>query len=396
MEPLDPLDALPADLRLMVMHQPLDDERVTIRKALGVRGASRELLLKTDADMCLAVGHTLAAMLPCVDPHAAGRALARQFTRGRPAGTRAVGWKAALDFITLIRLCCRHGGVVAGSAALFLERACIERACVERASADQPAWIPNDVDCFLDDKECIAPLLQALGARGLSREITIDRAGTRYSMTYPGRWPPDQFVSTAAPTTEGIVDSVIYGLMVGDTALQLIIQQIAPDFPAANVQACDCHLVPNTGCRACMHFSVPDPNDGYVSVWPARAPHTRFDLDGVCVAIRRADGAAGAADGPLEINRLCGAGPPTMTLRPQAVWSVDGNGAHQLHPPATLERMIRRVNRYVTRGFNRVVIPREFHLRLDPPVTLAVPELVHDLMVEYLSFSPVAVTVEWG
>ncbi len=34
MEPLDPLDALPADLRLMVMHQPVDAERVTIRKAL--------------------------------------------------------------------------------------------------------------------------------------------------------------------------------------------------------------------------------------------------------------------------------------------------------------------------------------------------------------------------
>jgi hypothetical protein len=321
-----------------------------------------------------AVGLVLAAMLPC-DPSVAGRALARRFATTR----------AALDFLALIRLCCRHQGVVAGSAALFVERAC-------RAHADEdPAWLPGDVDCFFDDPQDARRLLDELVARpGQSRSITVDRAGTRSRDRFTGTLPRPWLVD-ASVDPQPLGDSVIYGIQVGGTALQLVVQKLVPGVPARTVVACDCHRMPATGCRACMHVGGVDRDESYASVWPARAPHARFDLDAVCVAIRRADGTAA-----LEIDRLCGGDRPALTLRPQAVWSVDRDGAPQLHPPEVMERIIRRVNKYVTRGFNRVIVPREFHLRLDPPVRVAVPELFLQLLGNYMSHSQVRLTIDWG
>ncbi len=202
---------------------------------------------------------------------------------------------------------------MAGSAALFIERACVAR------SDDDPVWLPNDVDCFFDDAQDAHRLLDELVARpGQSRAVTIDRHGTRSSGRYDGSLPLWYPVGSAAEP-QPLGNSVTYGLTVGRTALQLIIQKIVPSYPELNVAACDCHRLPATGCHACMHAST-DVHEAYASVWPARAPHSRFDLDGVCVAIRRAGGDA------LEVDRLCGGGPPRMTLRPQAVWSVDQHG----------------------------------------------------------------------
>jgi len=401
------MDSLAGDVRRMVMRRPLDDEGVVVGKALCVRGASRALLLKTDADMCLAVGRALAAVLPCADPLVAGHALTRLFARPAPERTHArtrsisracarrpgmVGWMAALGFLALVRRCCRNHGVVAGSAALFLERVCLAR------SDDQvPAWLPNDVDCFFDDPADSRRLLDELCARpGQSRALSVDRAGRRFDIEYDGAtWQCGSDYPSAVPKAPG--STVLYGITVDGIALQLIVQRVVPaepDWdtftfppePEPNVEPCDCQLVPATGCRACMRATGTSGTiymdgtvcDGYSSIWPPGAPHARFDIDTVCVAVRQ-PGRPGRPN-TLELDRRCGDPFGPMTLRPQAVWDIDADGrAFPRGAPATA-RLARRVAKYVARGYGPVVVPSEFHLRLDQPVTMAVPTPVREAL----------------
>ena len=401
---MDPLDGLAGDVRRMVMRRPLDDESVVVANALRVRGASRALRLKTDADMCLAVGIALAAVLPCADPLVAGHALTRLFTRSAPmrahARTRSisntcarrpgvVGWMAALGFIALVRRCCRHG-VVAGSAALFLERVCLAR------TDDQaPTWLPNDVDCFIDDPEDARRLLDELCANPRqSRALSVDRAGQNFAVDYDGgAWRSCSDCPSAVPKAPGT--SVLYGITVDGIALQLIVQRVVPatpdwgEFmfppnPEPNVEVCDCQSLPTTGCRACMRVAATsgttdadgEVSDGYSSIWPTGAPHARFDIDVACVAVRRAG--TGASAGALELDRRCGSPVGPMTLRPQAVWVVDQDGHPFARCATAIERLKRRVGKYAARGYGPVVVPSEFYLRLDPPVTLAVPTMVRN------------------
>lgn len=353
---MDHLSGMARELRFLVLHGCLHPSVDLCRSRpiapiLWVRGAS--VNLRRDADECMvrALGRTLNSLVQCRDPEASGRALASAFrdrnvyvrmTRSRPS---VVGWMSALRFVSVVCACCRAGGIVAGSAALFLELVC---------RGDAPDWKPGDVDCWVDCRKTASRVLDRLTRVSGDKTMVVQRSGRRFSVNYDGSLWACGPMGIGDPEAPGA--SVMGEVDVLGTRVQVIAQNsgvAAHDLEHSSaVVDCLCHQRPATMCQECgKRRSQPgfDVDDTYFTSWPLGQPHARFDLDITCVAVR-------VANDHLAIDRRCGDPSGAVALRPQSLWLLGQDGP-ELRPPAEIERLAGRIGKYAARGFSRVVIP---------------------------------------
>jgi hypothetical protein len=313
--------------------------------------------------MSRCVGCALARMLPCRDPYVAGRAMSRTFGGSHVQGA-VVGWVAAARFLALVRVASRHG-VVAGSAALYLELVC------GASREDQtPCWHPGDIDCWLDHHTQGVAVLDAAmelfptTASKFRRTYHMFVDGVKVSGVYGG------FLSDR---------SVVAEMTIAGQRLQVICQRSPlfanprapeeilrhPDMPMtlATAPACGCqHKSTPTACYQCINkvgVRLGPPQCMYNISWPPGYPHTSFDMDIVCVAIRD------TGDG-LEFDRRCGdPNSKTLTVRPHALWRLrDG----QPCPTPDLGNLRARLAKYWARGWTNIVIPEGATIHTAPGV----------------------------
>lgn len=255
---------------------------------------------------------------------------------------RVPGWVAALRFWNAVRLATDTGAVVAGSAALF----------VERALEGDPGFRPNDVDAWVDDMWTGERLLwRAADAFRLASPTTVDYC---YRGTVVRDAPlTARVLSSGAPRLHDGVASdeptpphtAMATLSLGpDVSLQVIGQFVE------RPSDCKCEL--DEACLECMTGQT---GEYKVAAWPAGRPETRFDNDACMVAL--ASAAAAAYDDPIvKLRREMGSTwGPELRLAAQSLWALDRDNEPV---PRDSEWLDGRLAKYRERGYTSVVVPR--------------------------------------
>ena len=142
----------------------------------------------------------------------------------------------------------------------------------------------------------------------------------------------------------------------------------------ATAQACQCGA--DAGCGMCVRPPTAPTavHDGffhrpptYSLAWVPGAPHSMFDLDVVCVAVR----STGAG---LEFDRRCGEPRSrTVRVRPQGVWRLGPDPVEST--AAALDNTFARIDKYAARGWTDVQVSDKVTLDRQ---TVATPQTVLD------------------
>jgi hypothetical protein len=227
------------------------------------------------------------------------------------------GGRGALHWLDLVHEFSAWG-VVAGSAALFLEMVC---------SGLRPTWTPGDIDVWVD----------------------LDDAKQAALEESRWRWPCGARVRSI--TDRGVsVQVMLQRPWLGRIGHE-------SNWVHQRIGHCSCQR-PRMACVRCLPMFDFGLGSGYYNFeWPVGNPHFTFDLDIVSVCLRRVGGV-------YTFDRLCGdPASDNMCLRPAANWKCNlDRYSDKLSIVPHHGRTTERVRCYEGRGWALVSNPDEFVL----------------------------------
>jgi len=265
-------------------------------------------------------------------------AVARRMAADCPYG--ADGARTMLD---AVHQACRAGGVVAGSAALYLEmvRGSMLTAC------DQPVgWWPGDIDCWVDRPADGARVLDVL----VPHSARMIRAVHRHeSVVYRGEWPAAR--PSDRPNHPGARSPYASEICEVELAFGTNVQVIAQNKREAGTYPnCGCE-VRHQVCDVCLRHAA-GLGTRYSDSWPTGRPDARFDLDVPAVRVVQ------AADGRLKMRRTDGVPTrPRINIRARALWELDEHDQPQPIGETRLRNLESRLQKYALRGWTDVTMP---------------------------------------
>jgi hypothetical protein len=254
-------------------------------------------------------------------PEGSARRMIKDFGHARRALAFALRLRVALD---------GAGAVVAGSAALY----------VERLRAGVPTrFVPGDIDVWADSPQAADQAFDNLKRLGLSSgRVTLRRLNFEDYIDIQQKMfeDPKWLENDAAPVDGFVAHRPTIQIASLKSAPGITVQVIACTH-ATQPMLCDCDPA-YQGCSCCLtgkteaRYSVPP--------WPKRRPDRRFDLDAVSCVMPSVD----------VVQRTSGSTTgPGMRLLASAVWYADGVSV----PVGVLGA---RLQKYVDRGYTEPVV----------------------------------------
>lgn len=323
-------------------------------------------------------------------PEMVHRHMCTLYRESHPDDTPNQNELRVLFFLQLFQLGCRHEGVVAGSAALFMKRL-LDAEWVE----DCPKWLPNDIDVWLDHPEkgwdMIGQLIQMFPEckstymTAVNGEMVTSDWNKRgpYPMMQNGDWQMICSVTVHTLTLQTICQRIetssperIQGNENYEDVLQ-IVESLQEQIP------CDCQSVAqqNVACELCLRQTNHEhnPDYGYYLKWVSGYPETTFDMDMVAVAAWQS-----YPDEPLiEFRSRCEyTRRDTMVVRPQAMWQLGPVKGHPVPRDNCVESLKKRIAKYKARGWTGVYVPARTKIKFEgrfvvldtPPEIMALAE----------------------
>jgi len=323
------------DVDAMITCQLADE---SLSRALDLRRTSRRWRNRIDTDLCDYVQNKLTTMLHCVNPRLAARALCdpqRYYQQRGSSHFWYVKWYKALVLLDMVEMGTKYG-VVAGGCVLYLELL-----TSSRCAAELPTWFPGDVDCWVQAAEVVDAM--STETRTWSSAIQCVRfEGPRHCNI--------DCVHTI------VTKHVNMDIIRNKSVYEPNFNQWRNREPAKTLCGC-CAIGPVSMCNMCCYHAVRDKesgNLGYAVPWAAGDPHSMFDLDITCVALRPVE------DGRLRFDRLCGdPRSGVMVVRPQVFMSIvcptDLRFTERVIDPLA-EWIVKRAGKYHFRGWKELVM----------------------------------------
>jgi hypothetical protein len=319
----------------------------SLSSVIALRGTSHSWSAAVDRLMVEELGGLLANIVGCRNPQLAGQTMAANFRRpicNRTDGTStprhaAAGWCAAVWFLG-VACRCAELGVVAGSAALYLEQ------LATCGPDNAPEWRPFDVDCWVNDCEAAEHVVRTIAVSTPFAGRITTKINEYINVTSIDNMNLNFVRCGIKEHAEGarMCEVPLHG---GNTTLQVIWQTTCSYEPK------HCACVWPTGCFICMSRATELAD--YSDTWPLGLPQLRFDLDGPCVGFEMVDNV-------MKFTRTAGEPRGTLRVRPQAIWCLFRENSNTgPTPQARTEidhRLLARARKYSHRGYSTLLVPR--------------------------------------
>jgi len=263
-------------------------------------------------------------------------AVARRMAADCPYGSG--GARTMLD---AVYQACRAGGVVAGSAALYLE---MVRGTIT-AGESAVGWWPGDIDCWVDRPADGVRVLDVLVPHSARRIRAVHR---HESVVYRGEWPAARPMDN--PNHPGARSPYASEICEVELAFGTNVQVIAQNIGDLSNADCGC-AVRHQVCNVCLRHAA-GLSTRYSDSWPRGRPDARFDLDVPAVRVVQ------AADGRLAMLRTDGVPTrPRINIRARALWELDEHDQPQPIGETRLRQLESRLQKYALRGWTDVAMP---------------------------------------